>query len=89
MIDYDLAKQLGDAGYDFSDSPTMYSDDVGCPTLAQLISACGTPFRELKQHLTAKKKWSASSARQRGGRQAFGTTPDEAVARLWLALHKK
>lgn len=52
--------------------------------LGELIEACGKPFRELKRHT---EYWSASTARQAGGLWRKGSTPREAVARLWLTLY--
>lgn len=72
-----LKKHLIDAGY------------LGEFDLSSLVEACGEPFRELKHHVTSKKKWSASTAKQASGLQKFGRTPEEAVANLYLALHDK
>lgn len=59
------------------------------PTLSELIEACGDKFREVKKHLSKGGFWTASTARQAGGLCERGTNPEEAVARLWLALNKK
>jgi len=56
------------------------------PTLDELKTACGDGFHYLinKSGLTPWRAWS------RGGHiSGEGSTPEEAVARLWLALRKK
>ncbi len=53
------------------------------PTLEELIEACGEDINRITQWA---KEWGAYSDTKRIG--ATGTTPTEAVARLWLALTK-
>ena len=92
MIDYDLAKKLKEKGFDFSNSPTVFDDEVGCPTLSNLIEACGKDFAELQswgnytRYVEGNHKWCAFGFEKRayGG----GSTPEQAVALLWLELHK-
>jgi len=65
------------------------------PTLSELIEACGARFGDLEKGM--ENTWLA-----KGGKyiyedgsignyefEVFGSTPEEAVARLWLALNKK
>jgi hypothetical protein len=54
-----------------------------CPTLSDLIGACSGKFSRL---FVLKATWFAES----DGPElvAVGETPEEAVARLWLALNK-
>jgi len=54
-----------------------------CPTLSDLIGACGGRFSRL---FVMKAIWFAESDRPE--LVAMGETPEEAVARLWLALNK-
>jgi len=54
-----------------------------CPTLSDLIGACGGRFSRL---FVMKAIWFAESDRPE--LVARGETPEEAVARLWLALNK-
>ena len=65
------------------------------PTLSELIEACGDDFRWLKHNHHAKGKgievkWMAQgrphpiSAKDI---KCFASTPEEAIARLWLALN--
>lgn len=58
---------------------------VKVPTLSELIEACGEEFEGILRNVTEGvfgRKWLASA----GGYKADGSTPEEAVARLWLAL---
>jgi hypothetical protein len=111
-IDYELAKQMKDAGFpqhivegsfywivspvrkaprrfcwggDGEDKP--YGEYVLEPTLEELIEACGENIEALThEHSHAGNSWVASAFHiSAHGR---GLTPAEAVARLWLALHK-
>jgi hypothetical protein len=66
------------------------------PTLSELIEACGDRLDDLSRmhHFDSEKKWGASaySCEECGFTGTFitrGATPEEAVARLWLALNKK
>lgn len=74
------------------------------PTLSELIAACGSdsPLNLHFYPLKGFEKWEASNvalsmealrqgAEGKGGWGliANGATPEEAVARLWLALNKK
>lgn len=63
------------------------------PTLSELIEACGEDFGalEVMRYTNQSPIWVAGAFINRdgeieGGQQ--GTTPEEAVARLWLALKK-
>lgn len=64
---------------------------IYCPTLSELIEACGEPFLLLKQNISEPtfKRWEAGSYWNKKTNQCFAITPEEAVARLWLALNKK
>lgn len=99
MITYELAKQLKDAGFPQGISSFNFIADDGLPlvshgyswsgecayipTLSELIEACGDRFDQLDKDL--------------GGfhcRPCIGVcerynTPEEAVAKLYIALNKK
>lgn len=90
---YELAKKLKDAGFpqeDFkvhsAEHPAVKKGSIlegqsGTPTLSELIEACGAPFA-----LTWKGvEWLALGL----GADGQGSTPEEAVANLWLALNQK
>ena len=79
---YELAKQLKDAGFpqDYNPQPAGWGgadDDTHNPTLEELILACADDFVILVRDRLGN--WYAESE--------IGSTPTEAVAKLWLALH--
>lgn len=102
-MDYALAKELKDAGFPQEETLFFFNEDkerimrlfpnveyedpvLACPSLSQLIEACGVSENTglyLSGH--SKTHWVAA----RGSGQGVGSTPEEAVARLWLSLHKK
>jgi hypothetical protein len=87
-MDYELARELKQAGYPIKKQLiTRYNRDIAVPTLEELIEACGDRFGALVHHggWEARSDWSE----QDRGIAATGSTPIEAVARLWLALHSK
>jgi hypothetical protein len=88
---YELAKQLKDAGFpQTGDNQNGYANDGGYePTLSELIAACGA---ELEMEYCYPKQ---SSVLQWGfddedgtPYKFFGNTLEEAVAELYLQLHK-
>jgi hypothetical protein len=66
---------------------------VAAPTLSELIEACGDRIKRLEKKRTL---WHAVEADeccddpqdQFGYCHTSGTTPEEAVGNLWIALHK-
>jgi hypothetical protein len=92
-MNYELCKELEEAGFPQGDSGqwvfppdklvSRYYDRVYVPTLEQLIEACGDFEFKL---LHASAGWCAET---RGEVSLDHPTPSEAVARLWLAVHKK
>ena len=107
-MNYELAKQLKDAGFPFRTSLFASINDntpldfngtpYNVPTLSELIEACG------KYVLVGEidKEWiafySEDGFKSPVGldaidtflvRSEHGTTPEEAVANLYLALHAK
>ena len=66
---------------------------VACPTLTELIEACGERSNSLGGDVRSNEWWAAE--RPEGlfvdtfPKRCTGATPEEAVARLWLALNKK
>ena len=68
---------------------------VKIPALSELIEACGEDFRQLArivhtQEAKSGMRWKADAKKTKTtNHSAFGATPEEAVARLWLALSKK
>jgi hypothetical protein len=59
---------------------------VFVPTLSELIEACGPNFFALVRN-DIELLWNAK--KDRGDLGQKGLTPEEAVAKLWLALNKK
>jgi hypothetical protein len=53
------------------------------PTLSELIAACGNDFFRLESMMEG---W---ECRGRNVQNSYGSTPEEAVANLWLELNKK
>ena len=98
-MNYKLAKELKDAGFPQKgrgwhiDPLGHLTNQVGeprIPTLSELIEACGEDFGELRRTApkrgSVKMRWFAGNLLDICG---LGKTPEEAVARLWLALKKK
>lgn len=58
------------------------------PNLSELIEACGDDFFQLIKAFQAEnpRKWFANNIT--GGIEGEGSTPEEAVGRLWLAIHE-
>lgn len=88
-MNYALAKKLKDAGFQHLHGAGCYEfeTDTCLPTLSELIEACGNKFSKLA--LIGPDKWYAEATiAHHGYADAIERTPEEAVARLWLALHK-
>lgn len=82
---YELAKKLKEAGFP-QKSPNREKDEwlYYEPTLSELIEACGVEFNSLVKF---GSYWSASANDfELNGK---GSTPEEAVANLWLVLNSK
>jgi hypothetical protein len=98
-MNYELAKELKDAGFSqcgkgefigVSGGLIDHSGDVYVPTLEEIIEACGHGIWNLTKTNEAVTYWHASNGlRDRECKYGYGTTPEEAVANLWLALSKK
>ena len=89
-MNYELAKQLKDVGFP-QDIPTdkkaSFIGSVKIPTLSELIEACGNDFKYLERLREPDEEGSFWAQSDNIG--VAGTTPEEAVASLWLALNKK
>lgn len=57
---------------------------LSAPTLLELIEACGNKFAHLKRYYPSGI-WEAAT----DGYEQQGSTPEEAVANLWISLHPK
>ena len=103
-MNYELAKQLKDAGFP-QDSKNyeaygtdgeiikyclecgMWTEDIDCskPFLSELIEACGNRFDSLRKTV----KWFASGYAKDSVKEVWGETAEEAVAKLWMVLHRE
>ena len=93
-MDYALAKELKEAGWpQAGDGGKLWEGDIYSaysPTLSELIAVCGDRFILKKGFeasdtgLDSKEIWSATDRYL----LEYGSSPEEAVARLWLSLNK-
>lgn len=91
----ELARELKDAQFPFKQNTRGETIDIDgrmycLPTLAELIEACGSSFSGLDRDENANTRevyWVGKSWLL--NRNTHGSTPEEAVARLWLALKNK
>lgn len=58
------------------------------PTLSELIEACGEDFDKLQLEESRPSKWFAYGGEAMFLLSGIGSTPEESVANLWLALNK-
>ena len=97
----EIAKKLKAAGFpqdgeNYDDHGNQLGDYENgyIPTLKELIKACGERFYELA-YLGRDNKdievWQGKDLQQKDGlwQMYRGSTPEEAVAKLWLALKNK
>jgi hypothetical protein len=84
-MNYELAKELKDAGFPQHDTLPF---DAYEPSLEELIEACDITLETLEQDKNEDPNhvhwWTANSVH---GVQRSAPTPTEAIAKLWLALH--
>ncbi len=101
-MNYETAKKLKDAGYPqgmgkgdivndgvfYEDGTGLHLDNAYAPTLLELIKACGQPFM-LQSH--DGDVWQAfhDTHTITGEEVGEGSTPEIAVANLYLALNTK
>lgn len=95
---YELAKELKDAGFNqrglghVSWASPEDQESLYFPTLSELIEACGEEFHQLC-HYQGAGMWKVKSNIMHGAKAPaesdFCTTPEEAVAMLYLALYGK
>ncbi len=101
---YDWNQKEIDRNYDFLSEDNESGEYIYLPTLSELIEACGYKLRAIQREdyedeiydleTPNEKKWCAvrewyqyyPPAVESG---EYGSTPEEAVARLWLTLNKK
>ncbi len=94
-MNYELCKKLKEAGYNqdgsdfviYDNGETEYTRDgyfttgaVACPTLNELIEACGNRFTS--PIMEEPKRWKTVENK-------YFSTLEEAIAALYIALNKK
>jgi len=87
-MNYELAKQLRDSGFPSGKENEDYYEEFRDwiePSLSELIAACGDKFWRLEKIMDGF--WNAEDAHINQTIES-GKTPEEAVAKLWLALNK-
>jgi hypothetical protein len=102
-MNYELAKQLKETGFNLRLCEDMYcecshmkygicDDRYDFPTLSELIEACGDEFDNLTRDYESSWKCNYYSSDDGYDDEqiysSVGKTPEEAVAKLWLKLHK-
>lgn len=95
-MNYELAAKLKDAGLECSlwttkdhKEPHKGDELLPAPTLSELIEACGAEFNRLERDTVENHDsaiWIAYAWKLY--KVKFGSTPEEAVANLWLAINK-
>jgi len=110
-MDYELAKELKDAGFPQRDASYYWTDGTlpssyrhaavldeskyveapsyAAPTLSELVKACGENFRSLDLTLLPSSVWHCTGVNASATHVHWtfhGTTPEAAVARLWMGL---
>ena len=98
-MEYELALKLKNAGFPqirFITQTTTGSDKITLiegPTLSELIEACVTNKEEKciyrLDYDWFEKQWEANAGTADEHFTGYGSTPEEAVAKLWLVLNKK
>lgn len=88
----ELLKQLKDAGFPQKsrcDCPDCkgIDGDAYPPTLSELIEACGDDFYILSNNPFRVNTWLAQSTPRKVMKDATASTPEEAVAKLYLSLY--
>lgn len=92
---YELAKELKDAGFHRANQWLRHeglNEDLPQPTLSELIETCGDGFRSLLRSIEGT--WIACGEGADADCLLFyerrsAESPEEAVAKLWLALNRK
>ncbi len=77
-----------DVKWNQSDINRLEQTEVAVPSLSELIEACGDRFHGLIRWTGTPTVWQAQSMFSIH-KEGEGSTPEEAVAKLWLKLHEK
>lgn len=101
-MNYELAKELKEAGFPITKvtwtwkTGDVEGEHLPNPSLSELIETCGkdnekgefTLYWDLKEWVSGYYEDTWGEPRQHNIEET-GSTPEESVARLWLALNKK
>lgn len=85
-MNYNLLKQLKDEGFKIP----MGANELWQPSLSELIEACGDRFYSLVKPID-ENPWSVTywnEAKKSVSCAVYGSTPEEALANLWIELNK-
>lgn len=93
MTSSQLAKELKDAGFPVQRCTCGLDSHFKSPTLSELIEACGDGFIALKHYADwtahGDEETTISHEEENFSLNTSGSTPETAVAMLWIALNKK
>jgi hypothetical protein len=98
-MEYKLAKQLKDARFPYKPKQLHHDGNIETPpSLSELIEACNLDWIQLQKGAVFKFRGKSlplyCSAKGQGNalddeiKEEWGSTLEEAVAKLWLALHE-
>ncbi len=86
----ETARKIKELGFIQSGKGTYYfmakEDSLYVPELSELIEACGDGYFKLVHPIG---KWCAQMGLEENLPWYEGSTPEEAVAKLWIKLNKK
>jgi hypothetical protein len=80
-MDLELLQKLKDSGFPIKEETAMGWTELKAPSLSELIEACGDRFEQLIRN--KRGVWMT------GLYETEYKTPEETVAKLWLALNAK
>ncbi len=97
---YELAQKLKEAGFPQGElvSGKFHHDKTTgeltlIPTLSELIETCGSNLYMLRYDPPATViggiRWKATGVGNGKNAEVYGSTPEEAIANLYIALNKK
>lgn len=93
-MSFELAEKLKKAGFPYKAKTVLNEyglkdlSPIFSPTLTELIEACGKRFYSLIK-VNDEPTFEACDGNFDNSTFRFGSTPEEATAKLWLALNKK
>jgi hypothetical protein len=92
-MNYELARQLYEANFPKEIRLLTDNDQIweakDTPTLSELIEACEPRITAFEKDEQDGNLWCAYECTETDYFEGRGKTPEEAVAKLWLALRKR